>query len=1104
VNLVTDQRLAELVAEFGQMCKVALEGPGEREAGIRPPIQHLITTFADNLGLYTDLYPEVHMTDLQVRPDYAIRVNRVISGYIEVKEPSVSINPAKFRGHNRKQWERLRDLPNLLYTNGHSWALFRNGEQFGETAYLTGDLATAGRRLIVQDAAFEQVLRDFLSWHPSPVRSVAQLVRSIAPLCRLLRHEVLDRMSREATGVRAGQAKEEQPFTMLAGEWRRLLFPTIDDHAFADAYAQTVTFALLLARSEGIDLEKLTLHEVGGKLGDTHSLMGRALQLLTDNIEQQFRVSVDLLIRVINAVDWPRIRSSNVDAYLHLYEHFLEEYDEALRKESGTYYTPHQVVTEMVRLVDEVLRTRLGRARGFGSPDVFTVDPAMGTGTFLHEIIKQVGDEVSEQDGPGVVPGVVEELAKRLVGFEMQMGPFAVAELRGSDMLQRYGAKLPPGGLRLYVTNTLDDPYNEVDLSSIFVQISRSRRQANQIKRDTPVTVVIGNPPYHERAEGRGGWVEGTDRKKRSILDDFRLEGNGKYENALKNLYVYFWRWATWKVFDAHKDNDDGVIAFITTAGYLRGPGFKGMREYLRRTCDEGWIIDASPEGMQPDVPTRIFPGVQQPLAIGIFVRRAGSDREQPATIRYAVLEGRREAKYAQLANLTLDSETWQPVRPDWHAPFTPASVSDWDNYPALDDLLPWTITGITPNRAWVYAPSPEILQKRWSHLISENSDGRPGLLKTSDTKSIYSKSSPLPGQLAKTRSLAEEVELHTSQIRISYRSFDRQWLILDDRVIDRPRRDLWQAKIHNTIFVTEPHTKAIASGPGITLTSLLPDVDHFKGSEGGRVLPTLHPGGMANVAPRLLAVLGDRLGSTVTVEDLVAYIAGVVAHRGFTPRFAEELVTPGIRVPLTADPALWREAVEVGRQVVWLHTYGEAFADPASERPQGNIRYPAGDPRRPLNTVAIPAEPLPATISHDEAGEKLHVGSGEFAPVPAEVWAYDVGGMQVVKKWFSYRKADPGGKVSSPLDKIHVERWPHEWTTELIELLTVLRRLVELEAQQADLLTRIVASEQLTVKELTAAGVLPVPAIARRPHRQPAPAEDTAQGSLFGDEAQS
>jgi len=245
-----------------------------------------------------------------------------------------------------------------------------------------------------------------------------------------------------------------------------------------------------------------------------------------------------------------------------------------------------------------------------------------------------------------------------------------------------------------------------------------------------------------------------------------------------------------------------------------------------------------------------------------------------------------------------------------------------------------------------------------------------------------------------------------------------------------------------------------------------------------------VHAGGAPNVPPLLLSVVGDRLGHSVSIEDLVAYVAGCVAHPGFTPRFAGELVTPGIRVPLTTDQELWEATVGVGREVVWLHTYGERFADDLAGRPKSVIRYPAGDPRRPLNTVAFPASPLPTTIHHDLATEILHVGDGQFAPVPAAVWEYDVGGMQVVKKWFSYRKANPGGRRSSPLDDIHAERWPHEWTTELLDLLTVLRRLVELEPQQADLLEQILAGPQITVGDLTASGVFPVPATARRPHR--------------------
>lgn len=635
------------------------------------------------------------------------------------------------------------------------------------------------------------------------------------------------------------------------------------------------------------------------------------------------------------------------------------------------------------------------------------------------------------------------------------------------------------------MTNTLDDPGTEETLESLFAPISRSRRMANEIKRRTPVTVVIGNPPYRERAEGQGHWVERGNETDKAPLDAFRAEGNGRNEYVLKNLYVYFWRWATWKVFDAHPEQRAGVVAFITTAGYLRGPGFRGMREYLRRTCDEGWIIDVSPEGMRPDVPTRFFPGVQQPLAIGIFVRHAQAADDKPATIRYVALHGRREQKYEQLAALTLDGDEWKPVRDDWQAPFTPASEAGWDEYPALGDLMPWAVPGIKPNRAWVYAPHPEILRKRWSELISvEDEERRRELFKESSDRTIHSVVAPLPGFPAHARSIAKENGPCPEPVRVAYRSFDRQWIIPDNRLLHRPSPDLWRANFTDQIFLSEQHARRLESGPGVVFSALIQDMDHFKGSEGGRVLPMRHPGGTENVAPHLLAYVSARLEHNVTIEDLVSYIAGCVAHRAFVPRFAEELVTPGIRVPLTADPGLWDEAVALGRDIVWLHTYGEAFVDPAAGRPKGKVRYPVDDPRRPLIRKAIPASPLPATISYDERTETLYIGQGELAPVSVDVWAYDVGGMQVVKKWFSYRKAEPGGKVSSPLDKIHAERWSHEWNEELLDLLTVLRRLVELEPQQAELLDRIVTGPLITVADLAAAKVFPVPKVSRKPHR--------------------
>ena len=1071
--------VADAVVAFGLACKDKLAGPGEREAAIRTPIEELLGAFGNALHLKAVFHDEVRDEERRVRPDYGVSVNGAISGYVEVKAPGRGIDPAGFKGHDLKQWERQRDLPNLLYTNGTEWRLFDDGEQVGDAVQLSGgSLAKAGSKLAAP-GEFEETITNFLRWDPDPIKSVTALVRAVAPLTRLLRNEVLDQLGAEQKAMKTGSPEHEQPFHGLATDWRRLLFPTATDDVFADGYAQTVTFALLLARSDGIEVAGNSLHTVGDELGAHHSLMGKALQLLTDDVAADFKVTLDLLVRVIGAVDWPRVRAGKRDTYLHLYERFLEEYDPQLRQESGSYYTPIEVVEQMVRLTDEVLTTRLG-VRGFADERVETIDPAMGTGTFIQAIIQRAANQIEEEHGPGMVRGLVTDLAKRLVGFELQTGPFAVAELRASDLLRATGATPPKDGMHLYVTDTLDDPYAEIEqLASGLGAISDSRRKASIIKRDRPVTVVIGNPPYRERAEGEGGWVEmgsEADRKKgkkrHAILEDFRAEGNGVAEYVLKNLYVYFWRWGTWKVFDALPDERIGVVTFITTSGYLRGRGFKGMREYLRRTCTEGWIIDVSPEGMRPDVSTRLFPGVQQPLSIGLFIRTTDVDADSPALIRYSAVHGPRKEKYKSIAQLKVDSDMWRPVRPDWDAPFTPAADSDWDSFPALADLFPWVAPGVKPNRGWVYAPLPKLLEQRWQELVAEpNLVKKAHLFRESRDAHLEKKKEPLAGSDTHHFSgpFSSESGLSPKPIRVGYRSFDRQWLIPDTRLLHGPSPDLWAARHSGQVFVIEQHSKPIISGPGVVFSSLIPDMDYFKGSEGGRALPMTYPDGSANVAPGLLGRLGNPSKTATTESDLVAYVAGLVAHPAFTEHFADELTTPGIRVPITTDPKLWQEAVKIGREVVWLHTYGEAFA--ADEgRPEGNIRFPKGDPRQPLSLK--PVGEMPEKLDYDPKTQVIKLGDGEWGPVRQEVIDYSVGGRNVIKSWFNYRKKSPGGRKSSPLDDIHVESWPSEWTIEFIDLLTVLTRLVELEPRQAELLEKVLAGPIATKADLAAQGV--------------------------------
>lgn len=922
------------------------------------------------------------------------------------------------------------------------------------------------------------MLTEFLKWTPTPITSATALVRAVAPLTRLLRGEVLDQLELERRKVATEEEfEEDQPFLGLARDWRELLFPNASDEVFADGYAQTVTFALLLARTEDIRLTGKSLHTVGTRLGPGHSLMGNALQLLTDQVVGEFKVTLDLLVRVVDQVQWDRVRRGGRDTYLHLYERFLDEYDPELRKESGSYYTPREVVAEMVRLTEDALVSRLD-VTGFADPSVLTVDPAMGTGTYLHTIIESVANHVAEKEGPGAVPGAIQDLANRLVGFELQMNPYAVAELRATDLMRDKKAKRPKGGLRFYVTNTLDDPYEEItQLGSVFGAISRSRRRANEIKATTPITVVLGNPPYKELTAGEGGWVEqgGKEHGKntRAILEDYYDPEAGRFKAKLKNLYIFFWRWATWKVWETTPQLggiNRGVVCFITLAGYVTGPAFTAMREHLRRKASEGWIIDLSPEGQTPPISTRVFPGVRQPMAIGLFIRRANVDENAPAIMHYRSVHGTQTEKFAQLADMDLDDADWRDVRSDWKAPFTPAAISTWDQFPSVQDLMPWYSPGIFPTRAWVYAPSADILLRRWRLLLSEtNRETQAEMFKEGRDATLDKPKPPLPGNDTHQGSgpIKNDHRTVPHPVCVGYRSFDRQWILPDARLMDMPRRDLWAARVPGQVFVIEQHRHQFDGGPGLVFSALIPDFDMFN-NRGGRALPYLHPDGSTNLAPGLLTALSSLLETAVDAADVLAYLAGVTAHAGFTGTFADELTTPGVRVPITNDAALWSEAVMLGREVLWLHSYGEVFAN-AGERPAGDIRLPANDPRRPLALTAI--DGIPERIEYDNDARTVFLGSGAWGPVDPAVWQYTVGGKQVLKSWFNYRKAEPGGRRSSSLDDLHITSWPSEWTAEFTDLLTVLTRLVDLEPAQEELLGRILAFDLITAKELAVAG---------------------------------
>ncbi|GLI93286.1 type ISP restriction/modification enzyme [Methylocystis echinoides] len=1093
---MSSRTLSDAVSAFGTSCKAKLSNRaalGAAEDQLRAPLEALIRELAALAGLpekAVALVGESTLGALATRPDYAVTVHDALVGFIEVKAPRKGADPRRFAdAHDRKQWNKLKSLPNLLYTDGNAFSLWKDGELAGKIVTLDGDVHTSGAKLAAP-ATFLPLVADFLTWSPTPPRSVPQLAQSAARLCRLLRDEVTEELAARNPGL-----------TSLAEEWRGLLFPQASDEEFADGYAQAVTFGLLVARARDIEL-KDGVDNAAKALRKSNSLISSALRLLTDTpeVQQALESALRTLARVLDAVHWPTLTKHDADAWLYFYEDFLAVYDNALRKRTGSYYTPPEVVAAMVRLVDEALRepALFGLAQGLASPDVTLADPAAGTGAYLLGALRKIARTVEEDMGPGAVPGAIGAAVNRLIGFEMQFGPFAVAQLRLMAEIQTLmsvkrgdGGNLP--ALRLFVTDTLGDPYaTQTQFSALTAPIGESRKQANAIKRTERITVVIGNPPYKDKAKGRGGWIEDGSPGRDSAMALWRPPtewGVSADVKHLKNLYVYFWRWATWKVFgsghfETTGDPDTeraGIICFITAAAFLGGAGFQKMRDELRRDCSDIWVIDCSPEGHQPDVPTRIFQGVQQPVCIVLAVRPPHKDRSQPARLHFRALPvGAREKKFAALSVVSLTDPNWLDGPKGWRDPFLPKNQDLWGAFIGLETCFEGSSSGVLPGRTWVVAPDTESLKRRWERLVRERVPKikeelffptlRQGKLADRHTNKVVIDG--LKGHEFRSLTVAKDTGPVIQPVRFGFRSFDRQWLIPDNRLLLSARPELWETYSTKQVFAVSLEKRSPECGPALTFSGLLPDMNFFKGSSGGRVFPLWRDAAakIPNVRPELLAHLSTCYGFEVGAEDVMAYVAALLAHPAFTARFQADLVRPGLRVPLTADARLFSEAVALGREVVWLHCYGERFADPKQGRPASPPRLPKGEGPVIPRGGGVPGapEPLPETMDYDPAARRLRIGGGCIENVPQAVWDYEVSGKNVLRQWFSYRKRDRSRPIigdrrpPSPLDKIQPEHWPDDYTTDLMNLLHVLGRLVKLEPAQKDLLARICAAPLL------------------------------------------
>lgn len=917
-----------------------------------------------------------------------------------------------------------------------------------------------------------------------------------------LRDQIEAVLAREQAHERAHQ--QIGPFTTLMNEVREQLVADVDASKFADMCAQTLVYGTLTSRitdPEGfgsspifsaVPLANPFLAAFFEQVHDEAA----ALDLAGSGINQ---LVADLRATNVESIlDQFGATAKGGDPVIHFYEEFLKKYDSKMRADAGAFYTPQPVVEFIVRAVDEVLKTRFGlplgiadpatwseaaRRNGFevpqgvdpGRPFVSMVDPATGTGTFLVAWLRQA--KRSFLSSGGVSDDWPQHLRNRVLpqmhAFELMLGPYAIAHLKVA--LELHSEGVDDGDPKVLLTDALDHTPRQGQLQTMSNPVAEEGERAAELKEGERFSVVIGNPPYdrEQRDLGAAGkrkggvvrhGVPGIAPLLDVVTEPMKAVGLGHHLKNVYNDYVYFWVWSIWQAIE-HPPGP-GVVAFITASSYLDGVSMGGVRHLLRQAFDELWVIDLGGEGRGAQKEDNVF-DIRTPVAIAIGFC-SGKGRSGDCIVQYMRVSGTRTDKLSRLGELVPDDVT-EEIYGKGFDNFTPRSDAQYYDWPQVTDLFPWHWSGSQVKRTWPISENKSILLARWNKLISEVPRNRGQLLRETGSRTV--RSTPLAllsigSRLSPLDDLDQGDEPEGIE-RYGYRSFDRQWIIADRRVLDAPKEDLWRVRGPGQVFLTTLTSTKLGRGPALTATPYVPDLDHFRGSYGAKnVMPLYRDSGgqSLNITEGLLEALSRQLGVEIAAEDLLAYVYALGGTAAFSERFADVLAEGAgpVHLPITTDADLFCQAVELGRDLLWHHTWGERFPRPA------NPQLPEGPAR-----VIAPIEAMPEQFAYAIDTQHLIVGTGIFGPVSPEVWEFEVSGLRVVRSWLGYRMKNRKGRKSSPLDDIRPAQWTQ--SDELLRLLAILHHTVQVTPTAAKLLDDILASP------LIGATDLPTPTPAQR-----------------------
>ena len=617
-------------------------------------------TFRGDLQqLIESLVPTIRATNEPKRqscgaPDYILTKKDIPIGYIEAKDIGDKDLDGEKKTGNKEQFDRYKtSLNNLFFTDYINFHLYREGQFVTKIAI--AELTDKGIKPITENfASFENLLKDFCSNIGQTITNSKQLAEMMAGKARLLSEVIEKSLTSDETHNEDSTLKDQ----MTA--FKQILIHDITPKAFADVYAQTICYGMFAARYHDPTLPTFSRQEASELIPKSNPFLRKLFGYIAGpDLDDRIKWIVDDLINIFLACDVAEIlrnygKSTKMeDPIIHFYETFLSEYDPKLRKARGVWYTPQPVVNFIVRAVDDILKTEFNLSNGIAE-NVQILDPATGTGTFLAEVVKHIHKKFVGQQG--LWSNYVEtDLLPRLNGFELLMASYAMAHLKLDMLLTETGYKPTSNQrLRIYLTNSLEEQHP--DTQTLFATwLSDEANGANQIKRDAPVMVVLGNPPYAVSSSNKGEWIQ-------SLIADYKKDLNERKIN-LDDDYIKFIRYGQHFI----DKNGSGVLAYISNNSFIDGVTHRQMRKHLLESFDKIYILNLHGSARNTEVcpdgsPDQNVFDIMQGVSINIFVKTPQKKKTELGKVFYFDLQGKREMKYEFLNQNTLKSVSWKKL----------------------------------------------------------------------------------------------------------------------------------------------------------------------------------------------------------------------------------------------------------------------------------------------------------------------------------------------------------------------------------------------------------------------------------------------------------